>query len=119
VIELALRRFAFLVATYSYLDEDLRQLISPAEDAESLARILKDPEIAGFEVTILVNQPHHVVGEAIGDFFHDRRRDDLALLYFTGHGVKDDDGRLYLAMTDTGRERLLITTKDPDTRLLL
>jgi YVTN family beta-propeller protein len=109
VIEVAPRRFALLVATYDYLDEGLRQLVSPAEDAEALGRILEDPEIAGFEVTSLVNERHHVVGEAIGDFFHDRRRDDLALLYFTGHGVKDDDGRLYLAMTDTGRERLLFT----------
>jgi hypothetical protein len=103
-----------LVATYRYVDEDLRQLVSPAEDAESLARTLEDPKIAGFEVTTLVNEPHHVVGEAIGDFFHDRGRDDLALLYFTGHGVKDDDGHLYLAMTDTGRTRLLFTAISAD-----
>jgi len=33
----------------------------------------------------------------------------LALLYFTGHGLKDDDGRLYLAMTNTRRDSLLFT----------
>ena len=32
------------------------------------------------------------------------RRDDLTLLYFTGHGLKDDEGRLYLAMTNTRRD---------------
>jgi hypothetical protein len=26
---------------------------------------------------VLVNEPHYRVGEAIGDFFRDRRRDDL------------------------------------------
>ena len=36
-------------------------------------------------------------------------RDDLTLLYFTGHGVKDDEGRLYLAMTNTRREALMFT----------
>jgi hypothetical protein len=31
---------------------------------------------------------------------------NLTLLYFTGHGLRDDDGRLYLAMTNTKRNSL-------------
>ena len=58
---------------------------------------------------MLINEPHHGVGEAIGDFYRDRRHDDLTLLYFTGHGLKDDEGRLYLAMTNTRRDGLLFT----------
>jgi hypothetical protein len=104
------RRLALLIATYRYQDDGLRQLTAPAHDAEALASVLRDPAIAGFEVTILVNEPHHRVGEAIGDFYRDRRRDDLTLLYFTGHGLKDDDGRLYLAMTNTRRGSLLFTS---------
>ncbi|MFG3297058.1 caspase family protein [Streptomyces sp. NPDC048179] len=103
------RRLAMLIATYEYQDSALRQLTAPAHDAEAFAAVLKDPGIAGFEVTTLVNQPLHLVGEAIGDFYRDRRRDDLTLLYFTGHGLKDDDGRLYLAMTNTRRDGLLFT----------
>ncbi|MGH3886508.1 MAG: caspase family protein [Pseudonocardiaceae bacterium] len=80
---------------------------APAHDAESLAAVLQDPDIAGFEVTTLINEPHYRVGESIGDFYRDRRRDDLTLLYFTGHGVKDDDGPLYLAMANTRRDSLL------------
>jgi hypothetical protein len=102
-------RHALLVATYAYKDAGLRRLTSPAHDAEALAEVLADPAIAGFDVTMLVNEPHHVVGEAIADFYAERTRDDLALLYFTGHGVKDDDGRLYLAMADTRRAALLFT----------
>ena len=71
--------------------------------------MLRDPGIAGFEVTTLINEPSHRVGEAIGDFYRARRHDDLTLLYFTGHGLKDDDGRLYLAMTNTRRDSLLFT----------
>ncbi|MGH3868804.1 MAG: caspase family protein, partial [Pseudonocardiaceae bacterium] len=100
---------ALLVATYHYQDAGLRQLTAPGHDAEALAEVLRDPEIADFDVTILVNEPHHVVGDAIGEFYHNRRRDDLTLLYFTGHGLKDDQGRLYLAMTNTKRGRLLFT----------
>ena len=98
-----------LIATYEYQDSTLRQLTAPAHDAEALAAVLRDPAIAGYEVTTLINQSHHRVGEAIGDFYRDRRRDDLTLLYFTGHGLKDDDGRLYLAMANTRRDGLLFT----------
>lgn len=103
------RRLALLIATYVYQDTGLRQLIAPAQDAETLALVLEDPAIAGFEVTTLINEPYHRVGHAIGEFYRDRRRDDLTMLYFTGHGLKDDDGRLYLAMTDTLRDNLLFT----------
>ena len=103
------RRLALLVATYRYQDEELQQLTAPGQDAEELAEVLGDPEIAGFDVTVKLNEPHHVVGQAIGEFYHQRRRDDLTLLYFTGHGLKDDQGRLYMAMTDTRHDQLLFT----------
>jgi tetratricopeptide (TPR) repeat protein len=103
------RRFALLVATYDYKDQGLRQLVAPAHDAEQFAEVLRNAEIAGFDVRLLINEPLAVVGEAVGDFYRDRRRDDLTLLYFTGHGLKDDYGRLYLAMTNTRRENLQFT----------
>lgn len=108
------RRVALLIATYSYQDAELSQLISPAHDAEALAAVLKDPDIAGFEVTTLVNQPHHLVGQALGDFYARRRGEDLALVYFTGHGLKDEEGDLYFAMTDTRRDSLLFTALSAD-----
>ncbi|MFD4553555.1 caspase family protein [Streptomyces sp. NPDC058469] len=104
------RRLALLIATYDYQDDGLRRLTAPAHDAGAFAAVLQDPDIAGFEVTTLINEPHYRVGEAIADLYRDRRRDDLTLLYFTGHGLKDDDGRLYLAMTNTRRDSLLFTS---------
>ncbi|MGI9003862.1 MAG: caspase family protein [Pseudonocardia sp.] len=100
---------ALLVATYQYQDSGLRQLTSPVHDAESLAAVLSDPVIADFEVTTLINEPYDRVGQAIGELYRDRRRDDLTLLYFTGHGLKDDGGRLYLAMANTQRDNLPFT----------
>jgi hypothetical protein len=102
-------RRALVVATYEYADTDLRRLAAPEHDADSFAAVLEDPAVAGFDVTMLVNQPHHVVGEAIADFYGAAGREDLTLLYFTGHGIKDDEGRLYLAMTNTRREALMFT----------
>src|ERR687894_1474660 len=102
-------RRALVVATYEYADAGLRRLAAPEHDAESLATVLGDPQIADFDVTMLVNQPHHVVGEAIADFYSEASREDLTLLYFTGHGLKDDEGRFYLAMTNTRRSALMFT----------
>src|SRR5664279_3015860 len=103
------RRSALLVGTYDYRDTSLQRLAAPARDVQALAEVLANPEIAGFDVTTLINEPHHVVGEAIGDFYNGLRRDDLALLYITGHGVKDDEGRLFLAMTNSRRDRLVFS----------
>lgn len=104
------RRLALLIATYEHQDPGLRQLTAPAHDAEALAEVLRDPDIAGFEVTILINEPHYRVGEAIGDLYRGLRRDDLTLLYFTGHGLKDDEGLLHLAMSNTRRDNLAFTS---------
>ena len=101
---------AMLIATYEYKDPGLKQLTAPAHDAESFAAVLKDPDIAGFEVTVLINEPHYLVGESLEDFLQDRRREDLVLVYITGHGIKDDEGKLHFAMTNTRRERLLFTS---------
>lgn len=103
------RRLALLIATYDYQDRGLRQLIAPAHDAQALATVLRDPQVAGFDVTVMENKPHHQVGEAVGEFYRDRRAGDLTLLYFSGHGLKDDSGQLYLAMTDTRRGNLRFT----------
>jgi hypothetical protein len=102
-------RKALLVATYDYADRGLSALAAPGHDAEDLAEVLRDPAIAGFDVTMLMNEPTHVVGEAITDFYGDCGREDLTLLYFSGHGLKDDSGRLYLAMANTRRDALLFT----------
>ncbi|HET7089153.1 MAG TPA: caspase family protein, partial [Anaerolineae bacterium] len=43
------------------------------------------------------------VRRAIARFFAEKTRDDLLVLYFSGHGVLDDRGHLYLAVKDTER----------------
>src|SRR4051794_17928619 len=102
-------RFGLIMASYQYDDPGLRQLVAPPHDAEALAAALGDPNIGGFEIKTVINRPKHEVERQIEEFFADRRRDDLLLLYFSGHGLKDDSGRLFLAMSNTER-RLLNAT---------
>ncbi|MER5936115.1 caspase family protein [Streptomyces sp. NPDC001928] len=104
------RKLALLIATQHYQDSALQQLTASTHDAEALAEVLGDPDIAGFEVATMVDEPHHVVGAAVGAFFRDLRHEDLGLLYFTGHGLKGEDGSLYLAMADTQHDNLLFTS---------
>ena len=90
------KRFALIVASSQYTDPDLRKLIAPAQDAESLASILQNPNIGAFEVKTLLDEPSYKINEEIQAFFSDRGREDLLLLYFSCHGIKDEDGQALL-----------------------
>ncbi|MFC5668680.1 caspase, EACC1-associated type [Streptomyces incanus] len=105
-------RFALLVATGRYDNQALRQLRSPVRDAHGLARVLEDPLIGDFEVSRVVDGRHHEVTRAVELFFLDRRRDDVLLLHLSCHGVKNDNGELHFATTDTDH-RLLASTSVP------
>jgi hypothetical protein len=48
--------------------------------------------------------------EAIEGLFSDRHKDDLAIVYFSGHGIKDESGKLYLATR--------LTRKNPQGQLI-
>jgi outer membrane biosynthesis protein TonB len=94
-------RSALIVASDEYTDPGLRRLRAPAKDAQALATVLRDPGIGGFEVRTLLNEPAHVVNLAVEEFFADRRPDDLLLVHFSCHGIKDEDGELYFAASNT------------------
>jgi Caspase domain len=103
------KRSALIVASDSYTDPGLQRLRAPATDAQALAGVLRDPDIGGFEVRTLLNEPAHEVSLAVEEFFADRRPDDLLLLHFSCHGVKDEGGELYFAAANTRLRRLAAT----------
>ncbi|MEU5843030.1 caspase family protein [Rhodococcus sp. NPDC047139] len=100
------RRSALIVACADYQDSGLQRLRAPAQDAEALASVLKDPQIGGFDVRMLLDEPAHVVSEGVEEFFADRSPEDLLLLHFSCHGVKDESGELYFAASNTKLTRL-------------
>jgi Caspase domain len=105
-------RYALILASSEFEDATLRRLTAPPQDAESLRQVLADPEIGGFEVTTYMNAPSSALSEAIEGFFDGRRRDDMLLLYYSGHGIKDMEGRLHFAARNT-RSDLLRSTAIP------
>ncbi len=100
-------KLALIIGNSEYQDPQLARLVAPEADVEQLAVILKDPEIGGFdEINKVVNELSSTIRREIARFFKDRKPDDLLLLYFSGHGVRDDQGDLYLAVNDTEHDLL-------------
>lgn len=100
------RRLALLVATSSYDDAAFGRLRAPDADIEALRDVLADPTIGGYAVDVLCNAASHEVNQAIEEFFAEAKLDDLVLLYFSGHGFKNDAGRLYLITRESRQRRL-------------
>jgi len=100
-------KFALIIGTSEYDDKNFACLKTPAADVLALAEVLLDATRGGFdEAHTLINESDSTIRKAIERFFARKKSDDLLLLYFSGHGVMDDQGRLYLAAKDTESEIL-------------
>ncbi len=67
-----------------------------------MQQVLENREIGDFdEVKTLINPEPQPMQEAIENLFNGRNKDDLLLLFFSGHGIKDEKGKLYLATSIT------------------
>jgi hypothetical protein len=99
-------RRALIVANDEYEHDGLAHLPSAAADAEALAGVLGDPQIGGFAVQVARNRPAHDVGVQIEDLFSESRPDDVLLLHFSCHGLKDESGELFFATRNTRPNRL-------------
>jgi Caspase domain len=87
-----------LVVGVSDYEPGLTPLPGAIRDVEAIRRVLQNPEVGGFDdVKALSNPDPLAMQEAIETLFSGRTKDDLVLLFFSGHGVKDDQGKLHLA----------------------
>ncbi|TCC44491.1 caspase family protein [Kribbella capetownensis] len=107
-------RVALVIANDQYDDPGLRRLVAPAQDAAALAEVLADPSVGGFEVRVLHNESAQEIRFAVEDFFADRAPEDLLLLHFSCHGLKNSAGELFLAVADTKPTRLASTALAAD-----
>lgn len=86
----------------SAYENGLSPLPAAVKDVEAMRQALQDPETGGFNlVKTLANPDHATMQYEVETLFTDRAKDDLVLLYFSGHGVKDNIGNLYFAARNT------------------
>lgn len=94
------RRIALIVGMSDY--HELPRLSNTTRDAEAMAEVFRS--ISKFdEIETHVNVDHARLAELVELLFAEKERDDLVLFYFSGHGIKDDRGHLYLATPRTRR----------------
>ncbi|MEO1124077.1 MAG: GUN4 domain-containing protein [Cyanobacteria bacterium J06639_16] len=95
-------KVALLVGVSEY-QPGLSPLPKAQQDIDAIQRALQsgDPESRFDTVQTLLNPDPQTLRVKIESLFAERSKDDLALLFFSGHGIKDDQGKLYFATRDT------------------
>jgi hypothetical protein len=96
-------KFALLIGVSEY-EPGLNPLPAAVKDLDAMQEVLLHPEIGSFaasDIILLKNPNRQAMEESIEMLFANRHKDDLLLLFFSGHGIKDDTGRLYLGTNQT------------------
>jgi hypothetical protein len=94
-------KVALLIGVSQY-GAGFNQLPAAAKDVEQMQRVLQHPDMGDFDkVQSLIDPDPQEMGTVIEHLFGGGGRDDLLLLFFSGHGIKDESGNLYLATRTT------------------
>ncbi len=99
-------------STYPVDEHNLQVLKGPVKDIAALNRALIDSQTGLFDdidVTLLPEASSTRALRTLGKFFGSADRDDVLLVYYSGHGKLDQTGRLHLCMQDTETTDLLST----------
>jgi uncharacterized caspase-like protein len=98
-------KVALLIGVSEYR-EGLKPLSAPPKDVAAMQEVLQNPEMGGFdEVKPLINPNRSQMEEEIEIWLKDRPPDDLLLLFFSGHGIKDESRELYFATCNTRKDQ--------------
>ncbi|MGB5636273.1 MAG: SUMF1/EgtB/PvdO family nonheme iron enzyme [Waterburya sp.] len=94
-------KIALLIGVSQY-QSDLTPLPKASKDVEAMENVLQNPAIGRFErVETQLDPDAQTMREEIEVIFSGSQKDDLVLLFFSGHGIKDDRGKLYFATNNT------------------
>ena len=98
-------KIALLIGVSEY-SAGLRPISSAILDVEAMRRVLEHPDMGAFDqVTVLPNPDKGSMEKAVEVLFANRQKDDLVLLYFSGHGLKAQNARFFLSTRETGRDQ--------------
>jgi tetratricopeptide (TPR) repeat protein len=104
---------ALIIGVSNYAFGGFNALPAASRDVQAMQRVLQHPHLGGFDatdITTLVNPDCQSMRVAMNELFADRRKEDLLVLYFSGHGKTDDTGLLHLIGADANPALLKATT---------
>lgn len=94
-------KIALMIGISEY-GSGLNPLPNALKDIEAMQQVLEPLEKGGFdEVKCLANPNPPMMREAIETLFSNRHKNDLILLFFSGHVVKDHQEKIYFATSVT------------------
>lgn len=94
-------KIALLIGISEY-GSGLNPLPNTLKDIEAMQQVLQPLEKAGFdEVKCLANPNPPMMREALETLFFNRHKQDLILLFFSGHVVQDHQNQLYFSTSVT------------------
>jgi hypothetical protein len=107
-----MRYRALLIGNSVFDDGSLNRLNAPTKDVSRVHHALIDEATGLFEdenVRLVTDRASADILTEVYQLFESATKDDLVLLYYSGHGVLDRYDNLYLAGRDTRSDRLLVT----------
>ena len=106
------KKTALLIGVSEY-GESIPPLSSPLHDVTAMERVLKNPNLGNFtQIEKLLNPNSEAMRIAIFNLFKNAEKEDLLLLFFSGHGMINDDNHLYLATSNTAKDNFEATAVD-------
>lgn len=89
---------ALLIANQVFNDARISSLRSPVTDAAELGKVLRNPELGGFEVLEIMDGSARDIQMECQRFFEDTGPTDTILIHVSGHGERGRHGFLYVPM---------------------
>jgi hypothetical protein len=108
------QRYALIIGVSNYKDDRIPSLPTCVNDAKTLQSVLLDPMHGMFTVDntrLLINEEANRANivDALDKISRRAGKDDLVIIYFSGNGAVDEQGRSYWVAYDTDITRLRAT----------
>ncbi|GGL21075.1 caspase family protein [Mangrovihabitans endophyticus] len=115
------RRYRALLLGNSHFPDDpdnLPDLKGPINDVAGMGRLLSDARSSLFapaDIDVLTDRQSDQISGKLEDFLNAAARDDVLLIYYSGHGITANNGSLLLCARNTRTDRRLTTTVSAET----
>jgi branched-chain amino acid transport system substrate-binding protein len=94
-------KVALLIGVSEY-QSGFSPLPKAKQDIKEMQRVLQNRKMDRFDqIQLMADPDSQSMCVAIETIFAGRSKEDLVVLFFSGHGIKDDRGKLYFATRDT------------------